>query len=173
MRYCNFWNDNFFVFKFLTILYSYEVSTLSYVSYKLPPCVKKVFDGKTFWAPLKVKNIGKLLEAKLYWSELILSIYHRWNNFFLKSNIQFVVPLIFFDPALPHWPHRCRRITIGWSFKRRAGLTAVGLTNVRWQNKIKRNKKFSDLFERLVNEKNSIGIGQNSKEDSQIGFGIL
>ena len=79
MRYCHFWNDAFVVFKFLTILYCYEVSTLSY---KIAPCVKKVFDGE---------NVLDFIDSQEHWGasggkttliRVDSSIWQWWRLFF-------------------------------------------------------------------------------------------
>ena len=79
---------------------------------------KRYSMGKRFWALLKVKNIGELLETKPHWSELILQ-FGTSKTFFLWIELSFFCSIKFFrsvaatSQTADHQSH----ITIGWSFK--------------------------------------------------------
>ena len=87
MRYSNFWNDNFVVFKFLTILYSYEASTLSC---KIAPCIKKVFNGEEVFQNIGIKHCWGASWAKLVLIRVDSSIWQWWKLFFPGIRIYFL-----------------------------------------------------------------------------------
>ena len=120
MRYCHFWNDNSVVFKFLTILYSYDVSTLSY---NIGPCVKKVFDGEEVFGFNESQEHCKASGGKTSLIRVDSTIWHQRKIFSLESNFRLSVPFWIFDPSAARPTRkeepagRSFSCIVGWSLK--------------------------------------------------------
>ena len=107
------------IFLFLNFSPFCIVSTLSYVSYKLPPCVKKVFDGEKVLSSTESQEHWEASGGKTILIRVDSLNLPSVKQFFLEIKHSICCSINFFrSGASPlHWPHRCRRITIGWSFK--------------------------------------------------------